>query len=331
MLCRLCARPLREPFTALEQHLGLRVAFTYARCEPCDLVQLVGEPPDMSPYYPADYYAWARVAAGEPVDEPARTRLARRLLARAMLRGGRVAAVARSARSWLAADFPAWLVGQGRTLGLRLDTPVLDVGCGAGTHLRAMARFGFSRLAGIDAYVPGDCEAAPGVPIRRGVLDDEQRRHGLVMFHHSLEHMADPVGALRSARERLLPGGSVLVRIPVLGAAWREYRADWVQLDAPRHLFLFGVDGFRRAARAAGLEAVSVRWDSNAFQFWGSEQYRMGIALADPRSHARDPGRSAFAPARIAGWQARAEQLNEAGEGDQACFVLRPVSDAARD
>ncbi len=330
MPCRLCGGPLREPFTALEQHLGLRVAFTYGRCEPCDLVQLIGEPPDMGRYYPSDYYAWARAAGSEPNDEPARTRLARRLMARALLRGGRAAALARRARSWLAADFPAWLTGQGRTLGLHLDTPVLDVGCGAGAHLRAMARFGFSRLAGIDAYVPGDREAAPGVPIRRGVLDDEKRRYGLVMFHHSLEHMADPVGTLRSARERLLPGGALLVRIPVLGAAWREYGAHWVQLDAPRHRFLFGVAGFRQAAGAAGLEVVSVRWDSNAFQFWGSEQYRMGIALAAADSHARDPSRSAFSPARIAAWQARAEQLNAAGDGDQACFVLRPASDAAR-
>jgi SAM-dependent methyltransferase len=324
--CRLCGGALGDGFVAREQHLGLLEPFGYARCEPCDVVQLVDEPADMGRFYPDGYYAWSGTAGAASGGEPARTRLARRLVARAMLRGGAAEALARRLRGWLAADFPAWLVGQGAALRLSLDTPVLDVGCGAGTHLRALARFGFSRLAGVDAYLPAPRDAAPGVPIHVGEIDAIGQPYGVVMFHHSLEHMRDPVGALRAAGERLLPEGRLLVRIPVLGAAWRVYGAHWVQLDAPRHRFLFGVDGFLRAARAAGLEAVSVRWDSGAFQFWGSEQYRMGIALAAAGSHARDPAGSPFDAAQIAAWQASAEQLNAAGDGDQACFVLRRAS-----
>lgn len=327
--CRLCAGPLRDGFTAHEQHLGLGDAFTYARCDACDLVQLIDEPADMGRFYPEGYYAWSGTRVATPPVEPARTRLARRLMARALLRGGPVAALARRARPWLAADFPPWLAGLGDALGLHLGTPVLDVGCGAGAHLRAMARFGFRRLAGVDAFLPGEREAAPGVPIRCGTIETESARYGLVMFHHSLEHMADPLGALRAARERLLPGGRLLVRIPVLGAAWRQYGAHWVQLDAPRHRFLFGADGFMRAAAGIGLETLAVRWDSTAFQFWGSEQYRMGLALAAPGSHAREPVRSPFDATRLAAWQAEAERLNAAADGDQACFVLRPATSAS--
>jgi SAM-dependent methyltransferase len=327
--CRLCAGPLRDGLTAHEQHLGLGEAFTYARCDACDLVQLVDEPADMGRFYPEGYYAWSGARVATPSVEPARTRLARRLIARALLRGGPAAALARRARPWLAADFPPWLAGLGDALGLRLGTPVLDVGCGAGAHLRAMARFGFRRLAGVDAFLPGEREAAPEVPIRCGTIETESACYGLVMFHHSLEHMADPLGALRAARERLLPGGRLLVRIPVLGAAWRQYGAHWVQLDAPRHRFLFGVEGFMRAAAGVGLDTLAVRWDSTAFQFWGSEQYRMGLALAAPGSHAREPARSPFDAARLAAWQADAERLNAAADGDQACFVLRPATSAS--
>lgn len=323
--CRLCTGPLHDRFIAHEQHLGLGEAFGYARCEACDLVQLVDEPRDMGRFYPEGYYAWTGTRVATQPAEPARTRFARRVVARALLRGGPAAALARRVRPWLAADFPPWLVGLGDALALRRGTPVLDVGCGAGAHLRAMARFGFDRLAGVDAFLPAAREAAPGVPIRQGTIETESGRYGLVMFHHSLEHMADPLGALRAARERLLPGGRLLVRIPVLGEAWRRYRAHWVQLDAPRHRFLFGVDGFVRAAAAAGLDTVAVRWDSTAFQFWGSEQYRMGLPLVAPGSHAREPGASPFDAARIAAWQAEAERLNAAADGDQACFVLRPA------
>src|SRR6185369_3591426 len=102
------------------------------------------------------------------------------------------------------------------------------------------------------------------------------------LFNHSFEHMEEPVKALVLARERLAPHGAVVLRTPVAGrAAWREYGVDWVQLDAPRHFFLPTEDGMRGLARAAGFKVERVLYDSTGLQFWGSEQYRRGIALVD--------------------------------------------------
>jgi hypothetical protein len=76
-------------------------------------------------------------------------------------------------------------------------------------------------------------------------------------------------------------------------------------------------------ALAGGFEIVETKFDSTAFQFWGSEQVRRGIPLHDPRSvHVRG-GNGGFTGKEMRSYTAKAEELNRAGDGDQACFYLR--------
>ncbi len=144
------------------------------------------------------------------------------------------------------------------------------------------------------------------------------------MLHHTFEHMDQPHAVMSDFFRLLKPGKTALVRVPLVSSlAFRRYGADWVQLDAPRHLYLHTVDSMKRVAEKAGLETTDVVFDSTAFQFWGSEQYRSGIPLRDPRSYAMDPSKSPFTPADILEFEREAARLNESGEGDQACFYLR--------
>src|SRR5256885_2327700 len=76
----------------------------------------------------------------------------------------------------------------------------------------------------------------------------------MVMFNHSFEHLPEPVQVLRRVARLLSPDGVCVIRIPVAGSyAWRRYREDWVQLDAPRHLFLHTTASLGKAAAAARL------------------------------------------------------------------------------
>src|SRR5690606_13797018 len=160
--------------------------------------------------------------------------------------------------------------------------------------------------------------------LRRGIEEMEgEAEFDLVMLHHSFEHMPDPAETLRHVHRLLKPGRAALVRIPVADSwAWRHYGADWVQLDAPRHLFLHTRRSIALLAARAGLEVERVVHDSTAFQFWGSEQYREGIPLRHARSYARNPSGSAFTAAEIREFEQRAAELNARGEGDQAAFYL---------
>jgi Methyltransferase domain len=146
------------------------------------------------------------------------------------------------------------------------------------------------------------------------------------MLHHSFEHMADPNAVMGHLRRLIMPSGCVLIRMPVVGYAWRHYHSDWVQLDPPRHLFVQSAISMLLLAERWGfwVDESQTLFDSTDFQFWGSEQYRRDIPLWDERSYAHGLHRSMFSAAEIANFRRRAAQLNTKRDGDSAGFFLRP-------
>jgi hypothetical protein len=106
------------------------------------------------------------------------------------------------------------------------------------------------------------------------------------------------------------------VRIPTVSSeAWEEYREYWVQLDAPRHLYLHSVESLSRLARLVGLRVDKVTYDSTALQFEGSELYRRGGTL-------RELSASTFTRRERREFSRRAKRLNATNRGDQAAFLL---------
>lgn len=117
----------------------------------------------------------------------------------------------------------------------------------------------------------------------------------------------------------------------------RHYPSDYYAYSAatlPRFLLWLTMQEDRFATRMGGrvvgrlITAVphSIRVvvdDSSYLGFLGSEAYRRGIALSDPKMF--------WKMLRIVGpkgfwiWQKRAELLNRQGRGDWTGFVLRPV------
>jgi SAM-dependent methyltransferase len=179
-------------------------------------------------------------------------------------------------------------------------------------------------VLGIDPFAPGDRRLGDHAALQAVTLDAVTGTFDLVMLHHSLEHMLDPLDALHEARRLLEPGGVVLVRVPTASSrAWRDYRTDWIQLDPPRHVWIPSRPGMAALARRAGLDIAATYDDSNEFQFWGSEQARLGIPLMDPRSHYIDARGSGFSGRELREFRRRSRDLNRALDGDQTVVYLR--------
>jgi SAM-dependent methyltransferase len=309
--CRICDNGEgNRTHSAREMMFGTGDEFRYLECGACGCLQLLDVPADLGKYYPTGYYSFCSSAVGRG------GRLLRSLRRRHYLwysqgRGfaGRLVA------AWREKPFYYdWLC---RT-GARPESAILDVGCGGGEFLLRLAAEGFSDLTGIDPYLQGDREVGPGVRLRRRCLTDWEGAYDLILLNHSFEHMADPLGVLRSIHRLLRPGRFALIRTPVASSqAWRTYGTGWVQLDAPRHLFVHTVDSLGRLAGQAGLQVEDVFYDSNEFQFIGSELCRRGLALTDPT------GGALFPPAERERFRRTAEQLNRSCLGDQAGFYLR--------
>lgn len=313
--CPVCGhRGAAEVFLAREMMFGTGGAYRYRECPDCGTLSLLDVPADLSAHYPDDYYSFGAGARPYPVWE----RFLRRRRAAAWF-----GAPDPLGRLLLARRGPTPRLRWFRRMGLDRDAAVLDVGCGGGELLRELQADGFRRLAGADPYLPADLDHGGGLRIRKAGLDGLDGAWDLVMLHHALEHMPDPQGVFAGLAELVSPGGWLLIRIPVADCEARDrYGADWVQLDAPRHLHLFTRDAVGRLGRAHGFGLEAVADDATAFQFWGSEQYRRGIPLRDPRSHAAAPG-GLFAAAELAAWERETAALNAAGRGDQAAFFLR--------
>src|SRR5690606_30281969 len=132
-----------------------------------------------------------------------------------------------------------------------------------------------------------------------------------IMLHHSFEHMENPREVLGRLHELLADDGTLLIRVPVAGSyAWRTYGVNWVQLDAPRHLFLHTPQSMRLLAAQAGFAVEEVTYGSIDSQFWGSEQNLRGIPLWSPQSCSTHPGASIFTEKRIEAYVRHAAELN---------------------
>lgn len=310
--CGVCdTRGEAEVFSVREMMFGVGESFRYLRCASCGSLQLLDPPQDMARYYPDSYYSYNDVRQSAPRVYLKRVRLMG-ALGMSPPGGGVVTALWGQPSEALALR----LVGATRT------TSILDVGCGNGAFLRELAAVGFRNLTGVDPYLTIDPDSS--VRWIRSALDDVEGPYDVITMHHSLEHTSQPRAVVRKAAEILRSGGYLIVRIPVTDTcAWRTYGVDWVQIDAPRHLYVLSEAGMKRLAEAAGLELVHQFYDSTEFQFWGSEQYRMDIPLEGGRSYRADKARSPFSPAQIREFRARARKLNEAADGDQACFIFR--------
>lgn len=304
--------------SAREMMFGTREHFTYEECASCKTLHLLDPPSDMGRYYPADDYYSLHVEDPPPAQHRPRYRMLMDLCRRLPSLPDRVYGSGRLP------EWTRWFAG----LSVGTSTPILDVGSGAGALLHVLAADGFSNVVGVDPHVKASRSFADGSRLIKGELSDEDDHFDVVMFHHSLEHVADPGAALASAHRVLNKGGAVLVRIPVADCyAFTTYGENWVALDAPRHLFLFTTEGFMTLARASGYEVKRIFYDSYALQFWGSELYKLDIPQFGPDPARRQPpqevAEATFTPKQLQEYERRSQVLNRSRMGDQAGFVLR--------
>jgi len=180
---------------------------------------------------------------------------------------GHAESVLRSHRSRTAESSAAYLLPL-----LRAGLDLLDVGCGPGsiTHDLA-ARVAPGRVRGIDVVEEPLVEArAVGGPVEFAVddvyaLSDPDDSWDVVHAHQVLQHLSDPVAALREMRRVCRPGGVVAARDADY-AAFTWYPADprldrWLELyRAVAHGNSAEPDAGRRMlawARAAGFTEIT--------------------------------------------------------------------------
>jgi SAM-dependent methyltransferase len=147
-----------------------------------------------------------------------------------------------------------------RRLGRASRPRILDIGCGRGTLLSALAAQGAEAI-GLERA--GRELEVPGVEIREGELVDQRFPAGhfdAVILWHVFEHLDDPLGVIDELA-RVMADGALLVLAVPNNASWQAtwFGARWFHLDLPRHLHFFGHEGLCRlmVERGFTLEKTS--------------------------------------------------------------------------
>ncbi len=318
------------PFTTYalrEMLLGTRETFAYARCPSCGVLWLVAPPSDMAPYYPEEYRAgpsWheSAAASGTVAGWLSRGRAAHALFGTHAVQAALARGLGVHVRHEVAAV--RWMVRQSRLRSF--DDPILDVGAGRGAErLRTLHAAGFRNLLGIDPYVDGTGPDVP-VPVLSRSIHEVVGPYALITMHHSFEHVPDPRETMLAAARLLAPGGTLMIRTPVMGSwFWERYGESWWELDAPRHLFVHTRRSLELLAAEAGLGLARVAHDSTFVEILASEQIRMDIPWRDPASWFSEPP-GPFGDAAIAEAKETAERLNLEGRAGRAIYFFRAVT-----
>lgn len=317
MQCRICgSKSEHSVYTAKEMMLGLRDEHRYFQCADCGCLQIEAIPDNLAAYYPNNYYSYSAPSAS--------SKFKQQLLRQRDYYAVTGKSVLGHALSLVS---PNRKLSTLRPIQLKQDSRILDVGCGAGLLLNALREAGFTQLLGIDPFNADTIRYPNGLVIEKRDIFSESGEWDLIMFHHSFEHLVEQQKTLEQAQKLLAKQGTVLLRVPTVSSyAWQHYGVNWSQLDAPRHLFLHSVDSIKKLAAQTGFTVSQIQYDSNAFQFWGSEQYEQDIPLRSERSWAENPTNSPFTAEQIKQFEHRARELNALNKGDQAAFYLRKAS-----
>ena len=134
---------------------------------------------------------------------------------------------------------------------------LFDVGAATGAFLREARDAGFT-VAGVE---PADAVAARararGLDVATATAETFVREPGSVdvlTCADVLEHLVDPVAALRRFRAALAPGGLLVLCVPDFGGLWaRASGARWPFVTPKEHLHYFTRRTLRRALEVAGF------------------------------------------------------------------------------
>ena len=172
-----------------------------------------------------------------------------------------------------AAEFNRLLEGARQTgkydgIQLNPEARILEIGPGSGRFLSVAQRM-CKEVVGVE---PSEHAAnmlrERGLHIFHGHLEEFAASYNgapfsLVFLSHVLEHIPQPLVALKNIRKVISPTSIVIIRVPNAGSwAFRAVKGDWMGTDLPRHLTHWNRQAIDVLARRAGMHVVKAVFDS---------------------------------------------------------------------
>ena len=133
----------------------------------------------------------------------------------------------------------------------------------------------------------------------------------MVRLAHVLEHVPEPVEALAALRPHVTPQGRLVVAVPNTDSAVAElFGADWLNLDAPRHVWGFNEKNLRMTFDKAGYDVEQVIFNGIGASVYESMRY--ALTSKESRGHLGHPSAGPL----LHGLDLLADEWNSQGAGD---------------
>jgi 2-polyprenyl-3-methyl-5-hydroxy-6-metoxy-1,4-benzoquinol methylase len=250
--CPVCGERERAPYATGHDYESQTCENTWrmVECRTCRHVWLDPRPAEseLGVIYPPDYYAYRYESAVHPIALRAKAWLDERKLS------GIVRAMPRAPQTFV------------------------DVGCGDGRYLRAMAKRGvpMSSCCGIelDEGVVAGLRGEGFAALNARVEDIDALPVGeadLLTMFHVIEHVDDPGAVVANIARWLSPDGLFALETPNVESLDARLFRDrfWGGYHFPRHWNLFRPSTIERLLADHGLEVVDVRYQTgHSFWMW---------------------------------------------------------------
>ncbi len=252
-LCRSCEADVIYERLAPQRFGDPKPLFGLIRCKACGLVYLspCPEPSEMQSYYPPSYYF---TLSPGPVLPPSKGCL------RALYDSLSPSFGLRRIESKLAIVRRYFGETRGR---------VLDIGVGDGDFLDHLGRLGW-RVEGTDFSAEAARLASTrlgGITVRVGSIEEldlEHEQFDLITLWDVLEHLYNPLDALRRIHSLLKPGGLLIISVPNFASLEsRLLGRSWGHLDVPRHLTHFTSDSLAKMLESSGFRELRLTTSYN--------------------------------------------------------------------
>ncbi len=326
MECRICRSKIEgPPFSVKEMMFGTGKIYPYYKCPSCGCLQIEHPETNNENLYPVTYYSFNTYNISNIV----------RWMKELIIKYSVAASLGyHSLLSFLFANKNRDCGAHALKDKVKKNESILDIGCGDGSLIAALSRLGYKQLTGIDPYLGADIIKADYKLLKKNVeaLKDDET-YDVIMLHHSFEHVENPFEIMKHINRLLKSNGLCIIRIPVADSyACDFYKENWVQADAPRHIFLHSNKSMQAITAQNGLFVESIVDDATEFQFIGSEQYKRGICLNDQRSYYVPPYKKTFfnkkhpfSKSDIEKYKRQSVQLNKEGKGDQRIYYIKKL------
>lgn len=295
-----------------EKMLNTNDKFKYLNCSSCGCLSLLNIPDDMSKYYPSSYYSFTKESTihNDSVIEKLKQILRKSSMKGYIGTGNFIDVLINRIRP----IYYPWL----KKNLVSFDSKILDVGCGNGFLITEMQQYGFTNLYGIDLFTQNNVREDDLKIYQTDISSLNEIQFDLIMYHHSFEHINNPQLELQAIYKKLKDNGTLIIRVPVCDSyVFRHYQNNWVQLDAPRHYFLYTKKSMQILSENNGFQVFDFHCDSNSFQFVGSECYLRNKPLSDYQD--------LFTEEELKIWEEKSKELNQLQDGDSVCFYLKKI------